>query len=204
MIEQRWIVVSTDIWLLNKIKSEDTFWEFDVRIDTFIDRLRLSYLAATRKFTIRKRPSIIAITPPVPDPPMSSKYWHGKGGDDSFCRPISSIISRRIRSADSPRTPPPSIAKSRGECVIDVFIATFRRMLVQMVYRFDSWFSLYLWRRVERVVTRERYLIARNSASDERRIKLKNNIKEMTRSSRVTCCSTAVETFLCFAQNFTF
>jgi len=77
-------------------------------------------------------------------------------------------------------------------------------MLVQMVYRFDSWFSLYLWRRVERVVTRERYLIARNSASDERRIKLKNNIKEMTRSSRVTCCSTAVETFLCFAQNFTF
>jgi hypothetical protein len=59
--------------------------------------------------TIPKSPSIIAIKPPVLVPPIKSKYSHGLGvASAPDLVSISSIISRRIKSDDSPRTPPPS------------------------------------------------------------------------------------------------
>ena len=65
--------------------------------------------------TIPRSPSIMAIRPPVLVPPMRSKYSHGFGvSPDPVLHPISSRMSRRIRSDDRPRTPPPSRERILG------------------------------------------------------------------------------------------
>ena len=62
---------------------------------------------------------MMAINPPVLVPPIKSKWSHGFGeGNVSLLRPISSIISRKIKRVDSPRTPPPSSERILGICCI--------------------------------------------------------------------------------------
>lgn len=91
----------------------------DVFIYTFIDGLYTLAFPFARKTTILKRPSMIAINPPVLVPPMRSKYSQGKGAIVALVRRrISSMISRKIKSDDKPRTPPPSSDKIRGLCLI--------------------------------------------------------------------------------------
>jgi hypothetical protein len=73
-------------------------------------------MAVEMENTIRNRPSMIAINPPVLVPPIKSKYSQGRGVLASFARlPTSSINSRNINSEDNPRTPPPSRDKIRGQ-----------------------------------------------------------------------------------------
>jgi len=74
-----------------------------------------------RIYTIRIRPSISAIKPPVLVPPIKSKYSHGNGVSAvRFRLPISSISCRRIRRDDNPRTPPPSSDRIRGQDIPDI------------------------------------------------------------------------------------
>ena len=65
---------------------------------------------------MRRRPSMRAMRPPVLVPPMRSKYWHGRGVVvRSLRRAISSMRSRRMRSEERPRTPPPSRVRIRAQ-----------------------------------------------------------------------------------------
>src|ERR1700732_2474927 len=72
--------------------------------------------------TIRRRPSMRAIKPPVLVPPMRSKYSQGSAScADPADLPISAMISFKINSEDNPLTPPPSSDKTRGQCsIVDV------------------------------------------------------------------------------------
>jgi hypothetical protein len=59
---------------------------------------------------------MIAINPPVLVPPIKSKYSHGFGVASALVLlSISSIMSRRIKSDDSPLTPPPSRQRILGK-----------------------------------------------------------------------------------------
>jgi hypothetical protein len=96
------------------ISLKHLFAQLDVCIDTIFNRLhvRKSKMSAT----IRKRPSIIAISPPVLVPPIRSKYSQGRGVSLAPVRRwISSMISFKTNSEDSPLTPPPSSDRSRGQ-----------------------------------------------------------------------------------------
>src|SRR2546423_7251422 len=65
--------------------------------------------------TILKRPSMIAISPPVLVPPIRSKYSHGRGVcSRPVWRLISSIISCNIKTDDNHLTP------LRPEIVLEV------------------------------------------------------------------------------------
>lgn len=65
---------------------------------------------------IRRRPSIIAMSPPVPVPPIRSKYSHGLivsddcGGSFSQRPTTRCMNSSSIRREEKPLTPPPSKA----------------------------------------------------------------------------------------------
>ena len=64
---------------------------------------------------MRKRPSIITISPPVLDPPMRSKYWHGRGSRSRLLiRCTSFMMVCTIKSVDKPLTPPPSHERILG------------------------------------------------------------------------------------------
>jgi len=71
---------------------------------------------------------MIAIKPPVLVPPIKSKYSHGRGvSSASVWRSIVSMISRRIRRDESPRTPPPSKVSARGARGSDIVKERFRQ-----------------------------------------------------------------------------
>src|SRR5437762_13996812 len=68
-----------------------------------------------RANTILKRPSIIAIRPPVLVPQIRSKHSQGFGVSEALViSRILSIILRRICKDERPRIPPPSNDKIRG------------------------------------------------------------------------------------------
>src|SRR6202011_5721955 len=99
IIEATLFVAWRDNAVNNVFNIEDLFAEAHVFDDTFMDRLsRLRVLELD--ITIRSRPSMIAINPPVPPPPIKSKYSQGRGFSAPLSLPISSIISRKIKRAD--------------------------------------------------------------------------------------------------------
>ena len=88
--------------------------EVDVRCDTIVHGLSLDAELGVG-LAIRRRPSMRAMSPPVLVPPMRSKCSQGRGVVLDFLRrAISSIRSRRMRSEERPRTPPPSRARIRA------------------------------------------------------------------------------------------
>jgi hypothetical protein len=122
-IEATTIVAGGDNSRNDFINVENFLGELCVFCNTFFNRLPsvsdLRPLHIDRQHTIRKRPSIIAIKPPVLVPPMRSKYSQGRGVfSTSLFRAISSMSSLRMKSDESPRTPPPSRDKMRGQCLI--------------------------------------------------------------------------------------
>ena len=96
----------------NSVHFEHILRELDIHLDALLNGLELK--GFRRSSTIRNRPSIIAIIPPVLVPPIISKYSQGKGAGVLLRLPISSIICRNINSDDKPLTPPPSIDRMRG------------------------------------------------------------------------------------------
>ena len=58
---------------------------------------------------------MMATSPPVPLPPIKSKYSHGRGAVEApLSLPMPSMISRKTNSEESPRAPPPSREIIRG------------------------------------------------------------------------------------------
>lgn len=80
--------------------------------------------------SILSRPSMMAISPPVPVPAMRSKCSHGFGTSCRFgalpsvSTNVRCINSWRIMSIEYPRTPPPSSDRMRSG---GPFVVSFRR-----------------------------------------------------------------------------
>src|SRR5579859_5374719 len=117
MVETTSIIAEWYLPEENLVDHEYVFGQFQIGVDAFVHRLL--FRLQDGRCTIPSSPSMIAINPPVLVPPIKSKYSQGLGVSEARVRcPMSSIISRKIKREDNPRTPPPSNERTRGVCPI--------------------------------------------------------------------------------------
>ena len=127
IIEAALIVADWNNPLENLIDVKHFFRKVYILVDALVDRLsKLNLSGIDELCTIRNRPSMIAINPPRTSTADKVKVLtrQRRLTRSRARRPISSMTSRKIKSDDNPRTPPPSRDKILGQWFITATLAT--------------------------------------------------------------------------------